>query len=197
VHAGETLEQKKGFNLLSSLIGLNNTYWLVITLANFAGNIRIQSIRHYLYRNIYKVELPKDSIIYSHCILIEPWRIKLGHHSVVGDHARLDARSGIIIGNNVDVSAETTIWTLEHDIESPIFDSSGGPVTIGDWAYIGSRVTILPGVTIGEGAVVASGAVVTKDVDPWTMVGGVPARFIRKRPMVKYTQQTKRTALFQ
>jgi len=109
----------------------------------------------------------------------------------------LDGRSNIIIGNNVDISSETNIFTWEHDIESPIFDSKGAPVIIGDWVYVGTRSTILPGVTIGEGAVVAAGAVVTKDVEPWTMVGGVPAKFIKKRPIVKYIQQTKTKALFQ
>jgi len=54
-------------------------------------------------------------------------------------------------------------------------------VTIHDYACIGSRVTILPRVTIGYGAVVASGAVVTKDVAPYAVVGGVPAKFIRER----------------
>ena len=181
----------------SSLLRWNWVHWLAITMANFTGNIRIHCVRHYFYRHVYKVGLPGDSIIYSHCTFLDPWGVKLGHHTVVGDHARLDGRSGLIIGNNVDVSAETNIYTLEHDIESPIFDSKGGPVVIGDWAYIGSRVTILPDVTIGEGAVVASGAVVTKNVEPWTMVGGVPAKFIRKRPVVKYTQQTKVTAMFQ
>jgi acetyltransferase-like isoleucine patch superfamily enzyme len=191
------LKQGRASKFISSLIGRNTEYWLFITMANFAGNIRIHSLRHYLYRHLYKVDLPKTSIIYSHCTFIAPWGVKLGHHSVVGDHCRLDGRSGLTIGNNVDVSAETVIYTLEHDIESPTFVDTGGPVIIGDWVYIGSRVIILPGVTIGEGAVVASGAVVTKDVEPWTMVGGVPARFIRKRPIVKYTQQTKIKAMFQ
>jgi maltose O-acetyltransferase len=86
---------------------------------------------------------------------------------------------------------------MEHDINSQTFGGSGGPVVIHDWAYIGTRVTILPGITIGEGAVVASGAVVTKDVAPWTMVGGIPAKFIRNRPTVKYTLNTKSRAYFQ
>jgi len=183
--------------VLFSLLKRNWIYWLVVSAANFTGNIHIHRVRHFLYRHLCKVELPGDSIIYSHCIFLSPWGVKLGHNTVVGDHSRLDGRSNIIIGNNVDISSETNIFTWEHDIESPIFDSKGAPVIIGDWVYVGTRSTILPGVTIGEGAVVAAGAVVTKDVEPWTMVGGVPAKFIKKRPIVKYIQQTKTKALFQ
>ena len=97
----------------------------------------------------------------------------------------------MFIGSNVNIAAEVRIFTLEHDITSPDFGSKGGAVHIDDWVYIGPRVTILPSVRIGAGAVVATGAVVTKDVEPWTMVGGVPARFIKERPIVQYTLDTK------
>ena len=66
-----------------------------------------------------------------------------------------------------------------------------------DYVYVGTRVTILPGVTIGEGAVLASGCVVTKNVEPWTMVGGVPAKFIKRRSEVRYSLNTKNRVLFQ
>ena len=56
-------------------------------------------------------------------------------------------------------------------------------ITIGDGVWLGARAIILPGVTIGEGAVVAAGAVVTKDVEPWAVVGGNPAKFIKKREL--------------
>ena len=80
-----------------------------------------------------------------------------------------------------DIAAEVRIYTREHDIDDPQFAEIGGPVVIEDYAYIGTRVTIMPGVRIGCGAVVASGAVVTKDVPPYMLVGGVPARVIRER----------------
>jgi acetyltransferase-like isoleucine patch superfamily enzyme len=172
-------------------------YWLATFGVNFNGRIGVHSIRHPIYRRIYKIGLPKDSIIYCGCRFFDPWGVKLGNHSIVGDHAFLDGRRGLTIGNNVNIGSEVRIYTLEHDPDSPSFGTKGGPVIIKDWVYIGSRVTIMPGVVIEEGAVVASGAVVTKNVEPWTIVGGVPAKFIKNRPVVKYTLDTKRRALFQ
>lgn len=109
----------------------------------------------------------------------------------------MDGRKGLHIGNNVNIGAQARLYTMEHDIADAFFSAIGEPTYIGDWVYIASRVTVLPGVTVGEGAVVAAGAVVTKGVKPWTMVGGVPARFIKNRPVVKYTLDTSHKMLFQ
>jgi acetyltransferase-like isoleucine patch superfamily enzyme len=78
------------------------------------------------------------------------------------------------------------IWTAQHDWQSADFAYVSAPVRIGDRAWICSRSIILPGVTIGEGAVVAAGSVVSKDVAPWTLVGGNPARKLRDRPPASY-----------
>ena len=173
------------------------TYWFIIFCTNLSGIIPIHSIRLTLLRSVFKVKFPKDSIIYCRCRFFHPWGVHIGHNSIVGDYGFLDGRFGLNIGNNVNIAGEVRIYTIEHDITSPTFAGKGGPVTINDWTYIGTRVTILPGVTIGEGAVVASGSVVTKDVAPWTMVGGIPAKFIKNRPVVKYTLDTKNRAYFQ
>ena len=110
-----------------------------------------------------------------------PKKITIGAGSIVGLWATLDGREGITIGKNVNISSESALWTLQHDHNSPTFATKGGPITIGDRAWISFRATILPGVTIGEGAVVAAGAVVTKDVPPFTIVGGIPAKVIAPR----------------
>lgn len=172
-------------------------YWFIIFCANATGKIPLHTVRLWLLRSIFHVKLATDSIIYCGCRFFHPWGIQIGHTSIVGNDAFLDGRLGIQIGNNVNIAGEVRIYTVEHDITSPTFAGKGGPVTINDRSYIGSRVTILPGVTIGEGAVIASGAVVTKDVAPWTMVGGVPAKFIKTRPVVNYTLETRKRAYFQ
>ncbi|QDG90935.1 acyltransferase [Pseudarthrobacter sp. NIBRBAC000502770] len=107
--------------------------------------------------------------------------ISVGAGSIIGMWATLDGREGITIGKNVNFSSEVALWTLQHDYNSPCFATSGGPIVIGDRAWISFRATILPGVTIGEGAVVAANSVVTKDVAPYTVVGGIPAKKIGQR----------------
>ena len=100
------------------------------------------------------------------------------------------------IGNNVSIAGEVRIYTMQHDIDDPEFREVEGDVVIDNYVVIGTRVTVLPGVHIGKGAVVASGAVVTKDVEPYTVVGGVPAQFIRNRNKdLRYTLKFAR--LFQ
>lgn len=107
--------------------------------------------------------------------------ITIGDGSIIGMWATLDGREGITIGKNVNFSSEVALWTLQHDHNSPTFATSGAPIVIGDRAWISFRATILPGVTIGEGAVVAANSVVTKDVPPFTVVGGIPAKKIGER----------------
>jgi len=110
-----------------------------------------------------------------------PWKLQIDHNTLIGHNALLDARKGLKIGQNVNLSNEVMIWTLHHDYNDPNFKEVGGQVIIGDYAWLCSRCIILPGVTIGEGAVVAAGAVVHKDVPPYTVVGGVPAKVLTTR----------------
>ena len=174
---------------------LTQIYWFFFSVNHFAaaltGYIPIHTIRLLLYKFLFGVDVPLDSIIYRRCRYNTPAGVHIGHHSIIATDAYFDGRKGLFIGNNVNIAAEVRIFTLEHDITSPNFGAKGGAVHIDDWVYIGPRVTILQSVRIGTGAVVAAGAVVTKDVEPWTMVGGVPAKFIKERPVVQYTLDTK------
>ncbi len=149
----------------------------VLTLVGYAPSHRF---RRMMYANSGLV-FPTTSSIHWQARFFSPSKLKLGQNCIVGNNGFFDAREGIYLGRNVNIAAEVRIYTREHDIDSPTFAEVGGSVVIGDYVYIGTRVTILPGVTIGEGAVVATGAVVTKDVEPYTLVGGVPAKFIRNR----------------
>lgn len=121
-------------------------------------------------------------------------RISIGSGSTINKNVLLDGRGGLLkIGNNVDIAQEAQIWTLQHNYNSPWYKTIGDSVIIEDYVWIGSRAIILPGVTIGKGAVVAAGAVVTKNIDPYTVVAGIPAKPIALRNSnLKYSLGLKR-----
>ena len=104
----------------------------------------------------------------------------------IGPKVLLDARKGLHIHRNVTIAYDAIIWTLHHDMNSPDFSVVGGNVEINEYAWICSRSIILPGVKIGKGAVVASGAVVSKDVEPYSIVAGIPAKKIGERKHIDF-----------
>lgn len=121
------------------------------------------------------------SYLHRQCKFFHVGNLFVGHNSVINFGCYLDNRRGIYIGNNVGIAHNTKIYTLGHDLNDPQFTTKGAPVYIEDNAFVFSNVLIMPGVKIGEGAVVLAGSVVTKDVEPWTIAGGNPAKKIRDR----------------
>lgn len=131
--------------------------------------------------------------IARNCCLNGIENISLGHHVVLGVGARImTTRAKVVIGNYVMFGPEVTIITGDHrtDIVGKymyqVTDREKRPeddcdVIIEDDVWIGANTTILKGVTIGHGSIIAAGALVTKNVAPYSIVGGVPARFIRTR----------------
>jgi maltose O-acetyltransferase len=134
--------------------------------------------------------LGEKSALLLFCEVRKPSNIFIGSHCVFNRRVLLDGRGGkLTIGNNVDVAQEAVIWTLGHDAHDDFHCDKGAPVTIEDFAWIGHRAIIMPGVTIGRGAVVAAGAVVTKSVPAMAIVAGVPARVIgQRRSALSYTK---------
>lgn len=150
------------------------------------GRIPSHRIRCALYR-FFGMRMGRRAVVYGGAEVRRPEWIEIGDGSIVGNEAILDGRLGIRIGRNVNMSTGVWIWTVQHDYRDSGFADVGGPVVIKDHAWISCRVVILPGVTIGEGAVVGAGSVVTKDVEDFAVVGGVPAKRIGERPRnIKY-----------
>lgn len=112
-----------------------------------------------------------------------PWNLELSDYVAIDEEVNLYSVDKIRIGTKVAISREVFVCTAGHDFSDPKMPLITAPITICDGVWIGARAIILPGVTIGEGAVVGAGAVVTKDVAPWSVVGGNPAKVIGTRQL--------------
>jgi acetyltransferase-like isoleucine patch superfamily enzyme len=107
--------------------------------------------------------------------------LTIGKRVFINSGCKFQDQGGISIGDDVLIGHNVVIATLNHSFDPEHRgDLEPRPVKIGNKVWIGANATILPGVTIGDGAIIAAGAVVTKDVAPRNMVGGVPARFIKR-----------------
>ena len=114
-----------------------------------------------------------------------PFRnLTIGEHSNILDDCFFLLRDKIIIGNNVDIAYRVTLITSSNASASSkirsVYPPFTAPVTIEDDVWIGANATILGGVTVGKCSVVAAGSLVNKDVEPYTVVAGVPARVIKR-----------------
>ena len=145
----------------------------------FINIIPSWTIRKLLYR-LCGMKIGKHSRIMMRTIVTLPWKIKIGNNTTINEYCYLDGRGGLTIGDNVNIALYSMIVTGTHNHKSAKFDYYTEPIVIEDDVWIGANAVILPGVTIGQHAVVAAGAVVTADVPANTVVGGVPARIIKK-----------------
>lgn len=176
-------------------------------ILNIGLDIELMFLRHvghvpsHLFRKaIYRLsglKIAKGSTIHMWASFYNPKNISIGEDTIIGDHAFLDGRALLKIGSHVDIASGVMIYNSEHNLDSLDFSATEEEVEIGDYVFIGPRAIILPGVKIGKGAVVAAGAVVTKDVDNFTIVGGVPAQVIGERKNKNPEYRLGRARLFQ
>ena len=105
----------------------------------------------------------------------------MGDYSCLSEDVDCYSVDKINIGAQALVSQGAFLCCASQDISSPVMELTYKPIVIGSQAWVAARAFVAPGVKVGEGAVVAACAVVMKDVDPWTVVAGNPAKFIKKR----------------
>jgi acetyltransferase-like isoleucine patch superfamily enzyme len=147
-------------------------------------------LSHSVLRNGNKAILQAKSSISSYCMIFPrengyDGAFILGENSNIGDFTTIDTCDDVIIGDNVAVGPYCIFYTHDHDYKTGDIAAwkgkvKTGKIIISDGAWVGARVTILPGVNIGEKAVVAAGSVVTRDVLPGDIVGGIPAKPLKK-----------------
>lgn len=136
-----------------------------------------------LLLRIFGAKVGKGAHPYASCRISEPWKLTMDDHSCIGPHVICYCGGGVRIGAHTTVSQYSHLCTASHDYKHPNMPLVTAPVIIEDQTWICADVFIGPGVTIKQGAIVGARASVFKDVEPWTVVSGNPAKFMKKREL--------------
>lgn len=177
---------------------LRQVYMAYVGLLNcFFTYIPFNVVRCFILRHFYFMKLGKGVMLHMGVKYWSPRRISIGDYTIINGGTLLDGRMGLTIGSNVDIGRNVDLYCGQHDVQDPEYRSIMTPIVIEDRACIYARSLFTRGVKIGEGAVVAANSVLTKDVEPFSIVGGVPAKKIgeRNRDLVytlsqKYVRRT-------
>lgn len=168
-----------------------------LAILHFVSEFIPSHILRQLFFRLAGVKIGKGSTVHMGVKYFLPRGVQIGDDTIIGFRTFLDGRKSLKIGNHVDIASEVMIYNSEHDLESVGFEARSEEVEVSDYVFIGPRAIVMPGVKIGKGAVVAGGAVVTKDVDAFTIVGGVPAKLIGERKNKNLNYRLGRARLFQ
>ena len=175
----------------ASTVGLE----FLVFLLHILGCIPSHHVRRFFYR-LAGMKIGTGSTLHMGARFYNPSNVRIGNDTIIGEGVVLDGRARLTIGDHVDFATEVMVYNSQHDIQNEEFSAISMDVKIDDYVFVGPRAIILPGVTLGKGAVVAAGAVVTKDVPPFAIVGGVPAKIIGERTIKEPHYRLGRAAWF-
>ena len=157
-----------------------NVVWMLFFRTTPARIGIFNAWRAFLLR-CFGAKIGKGCAIFPNVEVWQPWKLTLGDYVALDWDVICYTVDKIAIGSQTTVSRGAFLCCASHDVTSPIMELTHAPITIGSNAWIAARAIVMPGRDVGDGAVVAAGATVVNDVEPWTIVGGTPARFISKR----------------
>ena len=131
-----------------------------------------------LMNELFNNQIGEKSVVRNPCTVVEPNKVKIGKNSIVMNNALMMASGGIEIGDCTMVAAHAKLISNDHDLyDRKILTLL--PIKIGNHVWVGAGATILKGVTVGDHAIIGGGSVVTKDVPPYAVVVGNPARVVK------------------
>lgn len=134
-----------------------------------------------LLLRLFGAKIHSKAVVYSSAKVYYPANLEMGAYSCLASYVDCYNVDKVIIGANTTVSQGAYLCTASHDITNPHHPLITAPIVIENQAWVGAKAFVGMGVTIGEGAVVGATASVYKDVETWTVVGGNPAKFLKKR----------------
>jgi len=143
---------------------------------------QLHAWRTFLLR-LFGASLGRGVHVYPSCTIWAPWNLEMGEKSCLGRGVRCYNVDRVQIGANVVVSQYSHLCTATHDVEDPAMRLVTAPIRIESQAWVCADVFVAPGLTIGQGAVVGARSSVFRDLPPWTVCTGSPARPGRERKL--------------
>lgn len=161
--------------------GLTVLLWQTVQQTLFAWSPQpAYGWRRWLLR-LFGAEVGKGVLVRPTARVTYPWKVKLGNHCWIGDHAELYSLGPIAIGSNAVISQRSYICAATHDYMDIAFPLVAKPIVVEREAWVAADCFIAPGVTIGVGSIVAARSTVLKDVPPAAIYAGSPAELKRPR----------------
>lgn len=169
-------------NQLSVKNKIGRLLWMIICPILFRPfpSRLFRSYRNNILR-LFGAKIAKSANVHSSVKIWAPWFLTMEEGACIDDKVHLHNVNMVTLKPYATISQESFICPGTHDITSLQHEMVSWPITIGEHAWVAVRAFIGPGVNIGDYAVVGASASVFKDVEPWSIVGGNPAKFIKKR----------------
>lgn len=163
---------------------LIRTLWNLVWLVLFRPTPKIFHGWRIVLLRLFGAKIGRRCHIYSSVRIWLPANLTMGDDSCIARDVDCYNVASIAIGANSTVTQYSYLCTSSHDITKPEMPLVTAPIVIQNQVWIAANCFVGRGVTIGQGAIVGACAVVTRDVEPWTVVGGNPAKFIKKRELI-------------
>lgn len=135
---------------------------------------------------LFGAKVDATAVVYSSARVFWPAHLEMGPYSCLASGVDCYNVAPVRIGANATVSQGAFLCTASHDITSPRHPLITAPIVVEDQAWVAADAFVGMGVTIGEGAVVGARAAVFKNVEPWTVVGGNPAKYLKMRKLTEF-----------
>ena len=157
--------------------------WEVIYALLFRTSPRpLHAWRNFLLR-CFGARIGRGTHIYPTARIWAPWNLDCEDHVSIAEDVVVYNPKLLKMLSHAIVSQQAYLCGATHDHEDPRFPLISFPMLLGAYSWVCARATVMPSVNLGEGAVLALGSVATKDLEPWTVCGGIPAKFIKMRVM--------------
>ena len=164
---------------------LSEVVWVLVWRLFFRQTPRwaLGGWRRFLLR-AFGARIGRGAVVHPTCRISAPWNLTIGELSCLGDHVDCCCEAPVTIGSRSTVSQNSMLCTATYDTTTRCFMPVAHPIVIEDFAWVAANAFVGPGVRIGTRAVAGAGAVVTENVLPWSVVGGNPARFIKRWQLI-------------